>query len=44
MPTANDEDGALAIPKHEALELLHFCTQKFTKCGSHIPRKEGQSE
>ena len=32
MPTANDELGDLAVPKHEALELMSSCLQEFNKC------------
>lgn len=31
MPTANDEDGELAIPQHPAMELVSACVQVFNK-------------
>ena len=36
MPTANDEDQALAIPSHPCLELKSNCVQTFNKCGCHL--------
>lgn len=31
MPTANDEDVALAIPTHPAMQLVAVCVQEFNK-------------
>lgn len=32
VPTANDEDGELGIPQHEAMEVVSCCVQRFNKC------------
>lgn len=32
MPTANEDDVELAIPKHPCLEHLDSCVQPFNKC------------
>ena len=31
MPTANDRDDEIGVPRHGELELLHVCTQPFNK-------------
>ena len=31
MPTANDRDDEISVPRHKELELLHVCTQPFNK-------------
>lgn len=36
MPTANDEEAELGIPKHAALELTFLCVQAFNKCMSYL--------
>ena len=32
MPTANDEDQEISIPRHPALEIVSVCTQAFNRC------------
>lgn len=36
MPTANDEDKDLDIPRHERLEVTSNCVQDFNKCKSFL--------
>ncbi len=36
MPTANDEEQELEIPRHVALELVSTCVQPFNKCMSRL--------
>jgi len=32
MPTANDQDQEIQIPKHPCLQITSVCTQEFNRC------------
>ena len=32
MPTSNDEDQEIQVPKHPSLEIMSVCTQNFNRC------------
>ena len=38
MPTADDEEVELAIPRHHCLELVSICVQPFNKCNVYQPQ------
>lgn len=37
MPTANDEEQEIPVPKHPCLELVAVCVQVFNKCNDPPP-------
>jgi tRNA (guanine10-N2)-methyltransferase len=39
MPTANDEDVEVAIPRHLCFQLVSVCVQDFNKCMLYTSRK-----
>lgn len=34
MPTANDEELEIPVPRHPSLDIVDVCTQPFNKCKS----------
>jgi tRNA (guanine10-N2)-methyltransferase len=36
MPTANDQDQEIQIPKHPYLQITSVCTQEFNRCKGYI--------